>query len=176
MKKYVYPAMFFVIVMAVIIYLVCIGTGTAVIIPVIILALIACAFLFKRCKEPEDTIIEEQQQQTLQDLISTYGTPDDIIVTDVTRGNDIDGAVLVYDKGGRHGKGFLVYNGTEIDKDCITDITFHNKYGTAFGLPDEFQMVLSTNDVSQPKFCIRAGNDIDMVKDIVMQLKSHLAL
>ena len=173
MKKYVYPAMSIIFLVAIISYLASAGYGMGIILLISFALLIMCAYLIKQCKVPKDNIIvEEQTQQTLQDLINTYGTPDEIIVTDVTRGNEIDGAVLVYNMGGRHGKGFLVCNGAEIDKENITDITFHNKYGTAFGLPDEFHVVVSTNDERQPKFYIRAGNDLEMVKDIVAQMKS----
>ena len=177
MKKFVYPAMLFIILMAIIIYLASIGTGMAILIPIIIVAVIALAFLFVRCKGPEsDTLEDEPRQQTIQDFITTYGQPDDILVTDVTRGNEADGSVLIYDKGGKQGNGFLVYNGIVIDKDSITDITFHNKFGTAFGLPDEFLVVVSTNDESQPKVYIRAGNDIDMAKETITQIKSHLSI
>lgn len=177
MNKFVYPAMLFIILMAVIIYLASIGTGMAILVPIIIVAIIALAFLFVRCKGPEnETLEEEPQQQTIQDYITAYGQPDDILVTDVTRGNEPDGAVLIYDKGGKQGNGFLVYNGAVIDKDSITDITFHNKFGTAFGLPDEFLVVLSTNDESQQKVYIRAGNDIDMAQETISLIKSHLSL
>ena len=164
-----------IIILAIIIYLACIGKEVFIY-PLVFLAIIACAILFKRCKEPEDVIVEEEHHQTLQNLIDSYGQPADIIVTDVTRGNETDGAVLVYDKGGRQGKGFLVCNGTQIDKDDITDVTFHNKFGTAFGLPDEFQVVLSTNDENQPLIGIRAGNDINTAKEIIAQIKSHLEI
>lgn len=178
MKRFAYSIMGFIILMAIFIYLACTGAGTYTLITYAIgVCVIICVFPFRRCEEPKDSIIVEgRHQQTLQNLIDTYGTPDEIIVTDVTHGNEIDGAVLVYDNGDQHGKGCLVCNGTAIDKDSITDITFHNKYGTAFGLPDEFQMVISTNDESQPKIYVRAGNDIEMVKEIVAQMKSHLRL
>lgn len=175
MKKYVYPAMLIVILVAIIIYLASTGTGTKIIIPTIIFAVIACALLTKRCRPPKDTVIrEERKQKTLQDLIYIHGNPDEVIVTDATRGNEIDGVVLAYNKGGLDNKGFLVCNGKVVDKKSITDITFNNNYGTAFGLPDEFQVVLSTNEESRPKIHIRAGNDIDTAKEIVTQLKSQL--
>ena len=183
MKKYTYPALFIIILVAIIVYMACtrkewalhLNATIAATIPIVIIAIIICVFIFRRCKGPKDTIIEdEKEQQTLQDLIATYGTPDDIIVTDATRGNEIEGAILAYDKGGRSGKGFFVCNGFVLDKDSITDITFNNNFGTAFGLPDEFQLVVSTNEESRPKVYIRGGNDIDMVKDIVTQMKSHL--
>lgn len=177
MKKYIYPTFFIVILVAIIVYLVCSGARTAILIPIVIFAIIFCAFLFKRCKEPQDNLIEEEQpQQTLQDLIASYGTPDEIIVTDATRGNEIQGAVLVYNKGGNKGNGFFVCNGEVLDKDSITDITFNNNFGTAFGLPDEFQVVISTNMESHPKVYVRGGNDIEMVNEIVTQMKSYLTI
>lgn len=177
MKRFAYPAMIIIFLVAIIIYAVCTETKAVIIIPIIIIGIIVCAFLIARGKGPDDNLIEEEpQQKTLQYLIDSYGSPDEIIVTDVTRGNEIDGAVLVYKNGGRHGKGFLVYNGYEIDMESITDITFHNNFGTAFGLPDEFQVVITTNDENLPKIYIRAGNDIEMVKDIVTQMKSLLTI
>ena len=85
MNKFVYPAMLFIILMAVIIYLASIGTGMAILVPIIIVAIIALVFLFMRCKGPENETIEEvPRQQTIQDYITAYGQPDDILVTDVT--------------------------------------------------------------------------------------------
>ena len=97
-------------------------------------------------------------------------------MTDVTRGNEIEGVVLVYDKGGRDGKGFFICNGNVIDKASITDITFNNNFGSAFGIPDEFQVVLSTNEEHHPKLYLRAGNDIANANEIIKQIKSHLEL
>ena len=179
MKKSSFSAMLIIILVAVIIYLVCTGAKAIIVIPAIIFTIIACALLTRlgKCEKVFVVVEEEpkqQKQQTLQDLIDTYGTPDDIIVTDATRGNETDGVVLAYDKGGSDGKGFFVCNGKVLDKSSITNITFNNNFGTAFGLPDEFQIVVTTNEENLPKCFIRAGNDIDTAKDIIKQMKAHL--
>ena len=180
MKKSSFTAMIIVFLVAVIIYIVCTNTKISIfisLIPTIIIVIIAWLVLFKRGKFNKNIVVEKeekQKQQALQDLVTTYGNPDDIIVTDATRGDEIDGVILAYDKGGRDGKGFFVCNGIVIGKASITDITFNNNFGTAFGLPDEFQVVISTNEENHPKCFIRAGNDIETAKGIIMQIKSHL--
>ena len=181
MKKSSFTALIIVILVAIIIYMVFIDTEIAILIsliPTIIIVVIAWVVLFRRGRCHKDVVVEEmegQKQQSIQDLIATYGTPDETIVTDATRGNEIDGVVLTYDKGGRDDKGFFICNGNVINKTSITDITFNNNFGTAFGLPDEFQVVISTNEDSNcQKFYIRAGNAIDTAKDIIIQIKSHL--
>ena len=169
MKKLAYPiiVIFLLAIAALAIYT---QSGLLLLIPV---AVIVCFFLFGRCKShPEATDLSEQQ--TLKDLIATYGEPDEIIVTDATRGSEAEGALLVYDKGGKQDKGFFVYENHVIDKESITDITFNNSCGTAFHLPDDFQVVISTNDERQPKIHIRAGNDISIVQEIILQMKSCL--
>ena len=60
MKKFVYPAMTIIIILAIIIYLACIGKEVFIY-PLVFLAIIACAILFKRCKEPEDCDLQRQE-------------------------------------------------------------------------------------------------------------------
>ena len=74
MKKYTYPALFIIILVAIIVYLACtrkelglyLNATTAVIIPIVIIATIICVFLFRRCKGPKDTIIEDEKEQQTQ--------------------------------------------------------------------------------------------------------------
>jgi len=108
---------------------------------------------------------------TLQDSVGTYGEPDDIIVTDATRSDEADGTLLVYHTGGRDNRGRLVYNGVCISLADITDVTFHNKFGTAFGLPDEYEIVISTTDADHPKLSVCAGRDLSLTKDSVKEIE-----
>ena len=118
---------------------------------------------------------EKSPLTSLQQVVDNYGTPDDVIVTDVMRANEMDGVVLDYHHGGHGGKGFWVYDGTPIDKDDIVDLTFHNKFGTAFGIPDDYQIVISTTDEQRQKIYVRAGCDMELAKEILQKMEKSIS-
>ena len=132
---------------------------------IVVLLLIFAGFLFSA--RPKDTDWKPNPvSENIQTITDTYGTPDDIIVVNPTRGNELDGVVLVYDE-----KGFLYYNGILLNKNEITDISFFNA-ATPYMLND-YQIVIKTNSERYPSLYISAGNDLGWAKDVYAQIKIH---
>lgn len=63
-----------------------------------------------------------EEGQVWQDVLDRYGNPDVVVVVDASRGNEPDGAVLVYDAGGMDGGGFFVYDGMVVSKKSVADV------------------------------------------------------
>lgn len=116
---------------------------------------------------------------TIDEMVKQYGEPDATIVTDGTSGMAPDSTVLVYDHGGTDDKGFFIYNDLKINKSDITDMTFHRDEQPLFHVqeytfPEKFEIVLNTIDEDHPKVFIRAGHDMELAKEILVELRQHL--
>ena len=122
--------------------------------------------------EPKDVAPEpapepEGIETAIDNDLVQYGEPDDMIVIDPTRGNEPDGVILAYDT-----KGFLYYNGTIINKSEIRDVTFHNAAIPYF--VSDYQIIIATTSEAHPNVNIKVGSDLEIVKDVLVQIKSHL--
>ena len=133
---------------------------------VVVLLLIFAGFLVSA--RPKNTnLIPDQVSENIQTVTDTYGTPDDIIIVNPTRGNELDGVVLVYDE-----KGFLYYNGILLNKNEITDVSFFNAANPY--MANDYQVVIKTTSERYPSVYISAGNELGWAKDLSTQIKSHL--
>ena len=148
---------------------------------------VACwALIVERNRRRSDVEINEKaepseqpESPTVQDMVEQYGEPDATIVTDGTCGMELDSTVLVYDHGGADDRGFLVYNGLKIDKTSITDMTFHRDERPLyqvqdFTFPERFEITLNTTDDDHPKVFVKAGHDLELAKEMLVELRKHL--
>jgi hypothetical protein len=145
-----------------------------VLIVLLLLLLVLWDFAGKRFfkSEPKDVAPEpapepEGIETAIDNDLVQYGEPDDVIVIDPTRGNEPDGVILAYDT-----KGFLYYNGTIINKSEIREVTFHNA-AIPYFVPD-YQIIIATTSEAHPNVNIKVGSDLEIVKDVLVQIKSHL--
>ena len=99
---------------------------------------------------------------TLEDLIDANGEPNDIIVLDPLRGNEPDGAILVYAE-------HIIYNGQRIAKQDIAGVTFNNAAIPYF--PNDYQIVLSTKERT---LHLPVGRDATWAEEIAVRLKDKL--
>lgn len=99
---------------------------------------------------------------TIDSLIAQHGQPDEIIVTDPTRAEEAEGAILVY-----HDK--LVYNQKEIPKSDIVDMTFNNAMIPY--LPADYQIIITTNDKREPLVRIYAGKDAHWAQEVLVAIR-----
>ncbi len=106
--------------------------------------------------------------QSMDEVTGRYGEPDDLVVTDAARGQELQGAIPVYDR-----LGLMVINGTETELKDITDITFNNA-GTPYG-PPSYQVLIVTAGPPSRTQRIDVGYDAEWAKQIVLQLHRHLA-
>ncbi|MBR1469501.1 MAG: hypothetical protein IJ605_05255 [Prevotella sp.] len=105
-------------------------------------------------------------QKSVDELIAQFGEPDDIILLDATRGNEAEGIILVYDSAG-----IFIINGEKIRKTDITDVTFNNN--AVPYVPNDYQVVVTTNDNEKPPICLHVGNDANWTLQVVGQIKHH---
>ena len=59
----------------------------------------------------------------IEEIIRIKGEPDDVIICDPTRGNEAEGAVIIYKSGGKDNKGEIIYEDVTLNIADIVDIT-----------------------------------------------------
>ena len=161
MKKYaniIFPAIFVAIAGALFAV-----TGQAVLAAIAVFIPIVCfmAWRSEQKKRKEDAI---HPRPLLDDFIAQYGQPDDIIITDPTRAEEAEGAILVY-----HKEGTMVYNGQTINIKDIKDITFNNSALPYFA--SDFQIILTTTNPEMPLVRIFVGSDAVWAQQVVVAIK-----
>lgn len=118
-----------------------------------------------RKKKPEDSS-ESRKNKTVDELIAKYGDPDDIILLDASRGNEVDSVVLVYDS-------TMIINGEKINKSDISEVTFKNA-AIAY-LPDDYQVILISKNPNIPQIQLHVGYERKWAMKVVEQLQHHVS-
>ena len=118
-----------------------------------------------RKKKPEDSS-ESRKNKTVDELIAKYGDPDDIILLDASRGNEVDSVVLVYDS-------MMMINGEKINKSDISEVTFKNA-AIAY-LPDDYQVILISKNPKIPQIQLHVGYERKWAMKVVEQLQHHVS-
>ena len=118
-----------------------------------------------RKKKPEDSS-ESRKNKTVDELIAKYGDPDDIILLDASRGNEVDSVVLVYDS-------TMMINGEKINKSDISEVTFKNA-AIAY-LPDDYQVILISKNPKIPPIQLHVGYERKWAMRVVEQLQHHVS-
>ena len=118
-----------------------------------------------RKKKLEDSS-ESRKNKTVDELIAKYGDPDDIILLDASRGNEVDSVVLVYDS-------TMIINGEKINKSDISEVTFKNA-AIAY-LPDDYQVILISKNPKIPQIQLHVGYERKWAMKVVEQLQHHVS-
>jgi len=109
---------------------------------------------------------KKNHPKTVDELIAKYGDPDDIILLDASRGNEVDSVVLVYDS-------TMMINGEKINKSDISEVTFKNA-AIAY-LPDDYQVILISKNPKIPQIQLHVGYERKWAMKVVEQLQHHVS-
>lgn len=119
-------------------------------------------------KTNKDNLDGPNRELNIQGLTEKYGTPDDMITTDPTRGNEVQGCILVYRE-----KGFFVINGLEVKKSEITDCVLKND-GPHPYLPADYHLHLATTLDDYPVLTVSVGNEVSWAEQVLMEVQKEL--
>ncbi len=109
---------------------------------------------------------KKNHPKTVDELIAKYGDPDDIILLDASRGNEVDSVVLVYDS-------MMMINGEKINKSDISEVTFKN--AAISYLPDDYQVILISKNPKIPQIQLHVGYERKWAMKVVEQLQHHVS-
>ena len=110
---------------------------------------------------------EEQHFEPTDQLVRTYGDPDNLIIVDATRANETDGAILVYSK-----DRFLVVEGIKVYFNEIEEVTFHNDQHI-YSLP-QYVVVINTRLHDHASIRLQAGPDVTWAGEVVAEIKKSI--
>lgn len=128
--------------------------------------LIAAVIDYKR--KAKKHVEGPNRELNIQGLVDKYGDPDDTIIANPTRGNEVEGCMLVYRE-----KGFLIVNGLEVKKSEITDYVLKNDGPNPY-LPADYQLHLTTTLEDYPMLCVSLGNEISWAEEVLREFQQEM--
>ena len=134
---------------------------------VLVLLVLLGGFVFFAKRNSSRSVASRVATVTVDDYVASHGDPEDVIVLDATRSNELDAVVLVYGKD-------LVIEGKPVQRDKITGVTFNNAQNPY--VTNEYHLVLNTTIPETPLIDTPIGSDAQYAEDIVAQLSKHLNL
>lgn len=131
----------------------------------LVLLIFPIGYFYFKHKEKKESI--HTQPETIEDIISRYGNPDDSIIIDASRGNEIAGVILIY-----KGKGFLIADGNEIYFADIASVTAKNTATPyTFG---QFQIIFTLRNPAGKYVRLDAGYDANYANGAVSEINKYL--
>lgn len=140
------------------------SVGAVIFLLVLLLYFLNRYFTKRKDEQEENTVIPHLN---LEDVIQRYGDPDDTIVLDASRANELQSLILFYKA---IDKAFIA--GKEIKISEITSVAPKN-----LAVPytvDEWGVIINTNNKSYPVFRLRVGYDGGMASEIANQIYKNL--
>lgn len=104
---------------------------------------------------------------SIDELISLYGEPDEVIVANNSKTEGKDGVVLIY-----RDKGLLVINGQAIRKADIKEVMIKNENNPY--LMADYQIRVVTSLEENPYLFIETGNSSVWAEDVLRQIQDEL--
>ena len=132
-----------------------------------ILIILILVIIDRRKNRQEE--VAKMQSMTMEDILSQYGEPDNIVVVNPTHGNESEGTVLEY-----KAHKLLFVKGEPIGKAHIKDVSFNN-YAMAL-LANEYMIIILTDlpGKSVIRLPLGAGNDARYAEQVVQDIRALL--
>ncbi len=106
---------------------------------------------------------------SIEDVTTTLGEPDAVIIIDATRGNEIKGVILAYQV-----RRLLIVVGEEVQMDDIMDVNISNS-ATPYTI-GEYQVVLTTRQRERQYIRVNVGYDAEFAAHVGAEVMAAIAL
>ena len=139
-----------------------VGTGVFFDPRVLLLLLVfpVAYFFIERRKPVADAV---KMYASVDEVTQAYGEPDDVVVLDASKANELSSLVLFYRQ---HDK--AVVAGYEMKLSDIVSVAPKNM-ATPY-VVDEYAVVLTTTDTQRPTIRLRVGYDAGLAEEIAQQI------
>ncbi|MCR4917061.1 MAG: hypothetical protein K6A96_15055 [Prevotella sp.] len=133
----------------------------------LMLLAIPLAYFLLRIREKTETTgvtyasVEEVEQK--------YGEPDDVVVLDASRANELPALILFYSA-----NDVVVVAGEELKLSNLVSVMPKNM-ATPYTV-DEYAVIISTNDPNRPIIQLRVGYDGGLAREIATQIDTHIRI
>ena len=135
---------------------------------VVFLALFFLVVYFDVFRKRKKQLKAPDAELNVQGLVEKFGEPDDMIVANPTRGNEVDSTILVYRE-----KGFLIISGLVVKKSEIKDVVLKNEEIPY--LPADYQLRFTTDLKDYPCLFVPVGNTLTWGNEVLLQLQQELS-
>ncbi len=115
----------------------------------------------------DEAVDTRHAYSTLDEVTTLYGEPDDVVVLDATRANELTALILFYDT-----QGIAIVDSHEI---AINDITGVAPKNLAIPyMPDDYGIVLSTSLPVCSTIQLSVAGEMGFAQEIASQIATHL--
>ena len=135
---------------------------------VIFLLLVLIVAYIDYLRNSKNKLTGPNSELNVDGLTEKYGAPDDVIVTDPTKGNEVEGCILVYRE-----KGFFIIRGLEVRENEITDVVLKNDGPNPY-LPADYQLHITTSRDDYPWLTVSVGNEPGWANEALLLFKKEL--
>lgn len=129
----------------------------------VLLALVVFIPIFLFRKHHHKDVAMASRRLTLEEANAEYGEPDDCVVVDATRANEVAGCILVY-----KAKRLLLVAGEPLNMDDVTDVATVNT-ATPYTL-GQYQLVLTTRKPGREYVRMDVGLDSAWAREVATQV------
>lgn len=131
----------------------------------LVLVILLYKFVFKKESSGE---VAEVMNYTLETVIRDYGNPDDTVVLDASRANELSSLILFYTA-----KDMAFVAGQPVKISEITGVAPKN-FASPYTV-DEWGVVINTTNKQYPTFRLRVGYDGGLASEIAKQIYGNIA-
>ena len=135
----------------------------------LILLLLVFPFAYYTIKFMEKREPPKVMYATIEDVESKYGEPDDVVVLDASRANELPCLVLFYSA-----QDVMIAAGEELRISDMTSVMPKNM-ATPYTV-DEYAVIITTKNPQYPTIHLRVGYDGGLAREIASQIYSHCKL
>ena len=136
--------------------------------PGLLLLLLAIPLANYFIKQREKSEPPKVTYANVEEVEGKYGEPDDVIVLDPSRANELSALVLFYPA-----QDVMVMAGEELKISDMVSVMPKNM-ATPYTV-DEYAVVISTKDPQRQTIFLRVGYDGGLAADIAAQIDAHIA-
>ena len=135
--------------------------------PAILLLLLVIPLAYYFSKRQEKLESARVTYTSIAEVEGKYGEPDDVVVLDASRANELPALILFYTT-----QDVMVMAGEELKISDLVSVMPKNM-ATPYTI-DEHAVIISTKDPSRPTIHLRVGYDAGLASEIATQIDAHL--
>ena len=137
--------------------------------PALLLLLLVIPLAYYFNKRKEETELPRVVYASIEEVKEKYGEPDDVVVLDPSRANELSALILFYSA-----QDVMVMAGEEFKISNIISVIPKNM-ATPYTI-DEYAVVISTKDPQRQTIYLRVGYYSGQASEIAAQIAAHLIL
>ena len=135
--------------------------------PYLLLLLLVIPIGYFFIKQQEKAAPPRVNYSNMEEVEAKYGEPEDVVVLDATKANELQGVILFYPSQDK-----MIIVGEEMRLSDLEGVAAKNM-ATPY-IVDEYAVILTTKDPARPTIRLRVGYDGGLAGEIAGQIDKHV--